>query len=91
MIESGLLVFLGIAFLMLKLPQRLALRMLKHDLVIDIAVSLLVFVIHFGTFSGLMAATVAGLTMSLMTSALKKLVGFIDGNRYVPGVFHLKV
>jgi hypothetical protein len=38
-----------------------------------------------------MAATVAGLMTSLMTSGAKRLFGYIDGNRYVPGFLNLKV
>jgi hypothetical protein len=38
-----------------------------------------------------MAATVAGLLMSLATSGLKKWVGFIDGNVYFPGRIRLEV
>ena len=56
-----------------------------------LAVSILVLVIHWGTFSGVMAATVAGLMTSLMTSGAKRLFGYIDGNRYVPGFLNLKV
>ena len=47
------------------------LRALGYDLVIDVAVSLAVLVIQFGTFSGVMAATVAGLLTSLATSGAK--------------------
>jgi hypothetical protein len=44
--------------------------------------TVLVLLIHWGTFSGVMAATVAGLMMSLATSGLKRLVGYIDGDNY---------
>ena len=37
-----------------------------------------------------MAATEAGLLMSLATSGAKRLFGYILSNRYVPGVIHLK-
>jgi hypothetical protein len=47
--------------------------------------------IHWGTFSGVMAATVAGLLTSMATSALKKLVGFVDGDKYWPGRIRLDV
>lgn len=50
-------------------------------------VSDLTYALHFGTFSGLMAATVAGLLNSLATGAAKRLIGYIDGNTYYPGVF----
>ena len=53
--------------------------------------SAIVLAIHFGTFSGVMAATVAGLLMSLATSAAKRLFGYIAGKNYVPGVLNLKV
>jgi hypothetical protein len=43
------------------------------------------------TFSGIMAATIAGLLTSLATSGAKRLFGFIDGKNYVPGVIHLRV
>ena len=65
-----------------KLPRRTMLRVLKHDLALDVAVSLITLLIHWGTFSGVMAATVAGLMTSLATSGLKRLVGYIDGDSY---------
>jgi len=67
------------------------LRVLKHDLLLDVAVSLITLLIHWGTFSGVMAATVAGLLTSMATSALKKLVGFVDGDKYWPGRIRLDV
>ena len=67
------------------------LRVLKHDLLLDVAVSLMTLMIHWGTFSGVMAATVAGLLTSLATSGLKRLVGYIDGDNYWPGRIRLDV
>lgn len=91
MIMTGFLIFLGTFLLLIKLPRRLMLRALKYDLTIDIAVSALVLIIHFGTFSGVMAATVAGLLTSLATSSMKRLFGYIDGNFYHVGRITLKV
>ena len=91
MIETGFLVFLGVALILWKLPRRLMLRLLAHDVALDLTVSVLVLMIHWGTFSGVMAATVAGLTMSLATSGAKRLFGYIDNKRYVPGLINLKV
>jgi hypothetical protein len=50
-----------------------------------------VLVIHFGTFSGVMAATFAGLLTSVGTSAAKRLFGFMDRGLYYPGIFRLEV
>jgi hypothetical protein len=91
MIETGFLIFAGVGLLLAKLPRRAALRLLKHDLTLDLAVTVLVLLIHWGTFSGVMAATVAGLLTSLATSSLKSLVGYIDGDVYYPGRLRLAV
>lgn len=89
MLETGIVVFLGMAFLLAKLPRRLMLTALGHPLLIDLSVSILVLVIHWGTFSGVMAATVAGLLTSLATSAARRLIGYCAGGRYFPGVINL--
>lgn len=91
MLTTGLTIFLGVALLLVKLPRRIMLRLLKHDLLLDLAVTTLVLAIHWGTFSGVMAATIAGLLTSLTTSSLKRLVGYIDDNSYYPGRIRLDV
>ncbi|NVO06893.1 MAG: hypothetical protein HXX19_13615 [Rhodoferax sp.] len=52
---------------------------------------MLTLVIHWGSFEGVMAATVAGLLTSLATSSLKKLFGYIDGSMYHVGRIRLDV
>jgi hypothetical protein len=84
-------IFIGVALILAKLPRRTMLRVLKHDLLLDVAVSLITLMIHWGTFSGVMAATVAGLLTSLATSGLKKLIGYADGENYYPGKIRLSV
>jgi hypothetical protein len=91
MLITGLTIFLGVALLLVKLPRRTMLWVLKHDLKLDLAVTILVLLIHWGTFSGVMAATVAGLLTSITTSGLKRLVGYIDGDNYYPGRIRLDV
>jgi hypothetical protein len=91
MLATGFTIFLGITLLLTKLPRRTALRILKYDLALDLMVTAAVLIIHFGTFSGLMAATVAGLLMSVASSAAKRLIGYVDGNVYRPGRIRLDV
>jgi hypothetical protein len=91
MLATGFTIFLGVTLLLTKLPRRTALRILKYDLALDLMVTAAVLIIHFGTFSGLMAATVAGLMMSVATSGMKRLVGYVDGNVYYPGRIRLDV
>ena len=90
MIATGIVVFLSAALVLLKLPRRLMLRALRHDLAIDLTVTALVLFVHWGTFSGVMAATFAGLLTSVATSTLKRLVGYIDGDRYHPGLLNIR-
>lgn len=91
MFTTGLMIFLGVALILAKLPRRMMLKALKHDLAIDLIVTMLTLLIHWGTFSGVMAATVAGLMTSLATSGLKQLFGYIDGDSYYVGRFRLDV
>ena len=91
MIATGFTVFLGVFLIFAQLPRRTMLRALTYDLQIDLMVSLLVLLIHWGTFSGVMAATWAGLLTSPVTSGLKKMFGYIDGNSYIVGKWRLNV
>jgi nucleoside permease NupC len=91
MIETGLAIFLGLVFIFIKLKRRTMLRLLRHDMAIDVFVTLLTLAVHWGTFSGVMAATFAGLLCSVGTSAAKKVFGYIDGTQYHPGFIRLDV
>src|SRR6476661_4671409 len=85
-IESGIIVFVGLLLLFIKLPRRVSLWLLGRPLGLDIAVSVAAYILHWGTFTGVMAAAVAGLMCSGFTSAGRRLFGYIDNGAYVPGV-----
>lgn len=89
MLFTGFVVFGAGALILAKLKRRWLLRALNHDLVLDVVVTAATLALHWGTFSGVMAATVAGLLNSLATGAAKRLVGYIQGNTYYPGIFYL--
>jgi hypothetical protein len=91
MLTTGFAIFAGLLLLLIKLPRRTALKLLHRDVLLDLAVTAVVLVIHFGTFSGLMAATVAGLLTSVGTSVAKRVFGYIRGTEYVPGLIHLSL
>jgi NhaP-type Na+/H+ or K+/H+ antiporter len=84
-IESGVIIFLGMLLLGFKLPRKTSLKLLGRPLALDLSVSAIAFVMHYGTFSGVMAAAVAGLMCSGFTSAARYAVGYIEGNKYFPG------
>ena len=91
MFATGSAIFLALLLILAKLPRRWLLRLLPYDIALDGGVTLLVMFLHWGSFDGVMAATVAGLMTSFATSAAKRLVGYIQDGRYVPGFIHLKV
>ena len=91
MFATGSAVFLALLLILAKLPRRWLLRLLHYDIALDVGVTLLVMFLHWGSFDGVMAATVAGLMTSFATSAAKRVVGYIRDGQYVPGVINLKV
>lgn len=86
-IESGAIIFLGMLLLAFKLKPRTSLRLLGYPLALDLGVSALAFMMHYGTFSGVMAAAVAGLMCSGFTSIARHAIGYIDpkSRKYVRG------
>jgi hypothetical protein len=91
MFAMGFAVFFSILLLFIKLPHRAMLRLLHYDLLIDFAVTVLVLFLHWGSFEGVMAATIAGLLTSLATSFTKRMFGHIAGNLYYPGWLRLNI
>lgn len=84
-IESGFIIFIGLLLLFIKLPHKWRLWLLGHSLALDCSVSVLAYMLHYGTFSGMMAAATAGLMCSAMTSLGKNLFGYTKRGVYVPG------
>ena len=84
-IESGVIIFLGMLLLGIKLPRKVSLKLLGRPFALDLGVSVLAYVLHFGTFSGIMAAAVAGLMCSGFTSCARYAFGYIKGKRYYKG------
>lgn len=84
-IESGVIIFIGLLLLSFKLPAHVTLRALGRPFLLDFGVSFLAFLMHYGTFSGVMAAAVAGLMTSGFTSLARYSVGYVTKNTYTPG------
>lgn len=84
-IESGVIVALGLIFIFFKLSWRWRLRMLGFPLACDIAVFVFLNWIHSGTFSGVMVATVGALVCSALISIGRKTYGYIERNVYISG------
>ena len=91
MFTTGFAVFLALLFIFVKLPRRFMLRLLRYDLLVDVAVTVAVLLIHGGSFEGVMAATIAGLFTSMATTMAKRLFGHIRNGVYLPGLMALSI
>ena len=90
-LESGIIIFLGLVLLFFKLPHRWRLMLLGRPLALDVAVSVLAYIIHWGTFTGVMAAAVAGLMCSGFTALGRKTFGYVQHGQYIPGLFRMEL
>lgn len=84
-IESGVIIFFGMLLLGLRLKIKTSLILLGHPLALDFSASGCAFIMHYGTFSGVMAAAVAGLMCSGFISLARYAIGYIEHGKYVPG------
>lgn len=89
LIESGVVVALGLIMLFAKLNWRHRLLMLSRPLAMDIAVFILLNWLHWGTFSGMMVAAVGSLVCSSLISIGRKLFGYIQHGQYFPGHYNV--
>ncbi len=88
-IESGLIVAVGLVFTFFKLSWRIRLLALGKPLLLDVIVFIGLNILHMGTFSGVMVAAVGALVCSSLISLGRWAVGYIDNGRYFPG--HINV
>jgi hypothetical protein len=88
-IESGVIVALGLIFIFFKLSWKTRLKMLGYPLAMDTAVFILLNWLHWGTFSGMMVAATGALVCSALISLGRKAYGYIDKGVYFPGHFNM--
>ena len=72
-IFAGICSACGILFLLAKLNIK---RVLAFDVLVDIGASVMLMVMFFGTFAGMMAAIVVGSIISIVLFTMKKIFGY---------------
>jgi hypothetical protein len=87
MLEAGIFVALGLLATLCKAPWRWKLAMLSRPLLMDAIVFAFLIAIHWGTFTGVMAATIGAFFCSAVLSAGRWLVGYHRDGKYVRGAF----
>lgn len=85
MLETGFLVALGLLVTLAKMPWRYKLWITSHPLAMDVIVFVLLTFLHWGTFSGVMAATVGALFCSVTISLARRIIGHVHNGQYVRG------
>lgn len=76
LLTPGLLTMLALVILMIKLRTDTLRKLLGFEIPLDIAATLLFIYLLAGTYSGMMAAIVAGLGFSLVLMITKKCIGY---------------
>lgn len=89
MIEMGIVVGIALLVTLVKMNWRWRMHMLSNPLVVDMIIFISLLLIHWGTFSGVMVATVGAMTCSLTLSAARWLYGHVEDGAYVPGYFDI--
>ena len=75
---AGILAALAILILLCKLGLK---RFIRHDIILDFAISMLLGVLFVGTMSGMMIALIGGITASIALYVIKQ---FIPKEEYEP-------
>ncbi len=89
MIENGIIVGLGLLVTLVKMTWKWRMHMMSNTLAVDMIIFVALLLIHWGTYSGVMVASVGAMTCSLTLSAARWLYGHVDKGEYVPGHFNV--
>jgi hypothetical protein len=90
MLETGFVVALGLVVWWSNCGWGTRLWLLSHSLVVDIAIFTFLTAVHWGTFSGVMAATVGALVASVLLKCARAVYGFRKNGKYVPGAISIE-
>lgn len=89
MFESGAVVCLGLTMWFSKCSWRMRMLLLSHPLAVDILVFTVLTLIHWGTFSGVMAATVGAVMTSMLLTAGRSAFGYMKNGVYIRGAWDI--
>jgi hypothetical protein len=89
MIEMGVIVGLGLLVSLVKMNWKWRMHVLSNPLMMDAIIFMALLLVHWGTFSGVMVATIGALTCSLTISGGRWLYGSVESGVYQPGYFNV--
>lgn len=88
-IETGTIVFFSLIVLFWRLPMRTRLWLFGHPSWLEVPFAILAYALHWGTFSGMMAAATAGCMCFAFVQLGRQAIGYIMENKYYPGFWHI--
>lgn len=89
MFSSGAAICLGLTVMFARCSWKTRMWMLSHALVMDIAVFVLLTMLHWGTYTGVMAATIGAVMVSLLITLAQKLWGTMENGVYKRGMWDI--
>ncbi len=89
MIEMGVVVGLGLLVSLVKMNWKWRMHVLSNPMFMDAIIFVSLLLIHWGTFSGVMVATVGALTCSLTLSGARWAFGHVEAGVYQPGYYNV--
>lgn len=84
-LESGIIVAGGLLLTFAKCNWKVKLWMLSNPVFMDLLVFVILFLLHAGTFSGVMVATIGAFITSGMLTSGRYIYGYMENGSYVPG------
>ena len=87
MIENGIIVGIGLLVTLVKMTWKWRMHMMSNPLVVDMIIFIALLLIHWGTYSGVMVASVGAITCSLTLAVARHLYGHVEKGSYIPGRF----
>jgi hypothetical protein len=88
-IELGLIVGIALLISLAKMNWHWRLKVLSNPLLVDLIIFATLVILHWGTFSGVMVATIGAAACSVLLSAGRLAVGHYDKGTYVPGKWNI--
>ena len=68
------------------MPKRTRLWLLGHPAWLEVPFGIAAYALHYGTFSGMMAAAVAACICFAFVELMKRIIGYTGPNGYVRGL-----
>lgn len=89
MFSMGIVVGIALLLSLSKMSWPWKLRVLSSPFVVDALIFIGLLFLHWGTFSGVMVATVGAMMCSLVLTMGRWAVGYMSGGKYVAGKFDM--